>query len=80
MLFSAATILLLIVIVYLLLWDRHSIYEWTVFFEVLSMIMMIIMVGVSHSVARDATEGYYGSKRCIGLGWSSCLTYFLAIG
>jgi len=68
MLLGASVILLITAVVYLLLWNKHNVYEWTVFFEVISMLFMIISVGAAHTVARDPTEGHLGSRHCTIIG------------
>jgi peptidoglycan/LPS O-acetylase OafA/YrhL len=70
MLFSASLILFITAVVYLLLWDKHNLYEWTVFFEVVSMLFMIVSVAVAHTVARDPNEGHLGSRHCAAIGKS----------
>ena len=67
LLFVASAFLLMTVIVYTIIWDRHTLHGWTVFSEVLSNFLMIVTVGLAHYFVRNVDNGppSYG---CVALG------------
>ena len=64
----AVIFLLSTTIVFLLLWRKHNIFNWTIFCEVIAMLFMIVFIAVAHTLAREPDSDDLGSTHCVFIG------------
>lgn len=69
--------LLLTIVIFLLIWEKHNIHAWTIFAFVCSMFMMFIFLAVSHLTSSSGDYNLSGTNRCKSIGKCFCAeSYF----